>query len=137
MSQVSAPAATPRQVFSSPKWNGDHNDIVVTNNGNDPITVQAWVNTPDNSVTITVPSGTSVNVSTVSVLTQPNQLVNVGYNAYDNGVKVDSYQATVRIVTTPTPLPTTSRSPGFTGLIGMTCVLGAALIMAKKMTKKK
>jgi hypothetical protein len=133
MSQVSAPNSTAatENVFSSPQWDGDHNVITVTNDGSDPLTISAWVNSPDNNVTETVPAGATANVSTASVLTQPGQLVNVGYNAYDNGAQVDSYQATVKVTTTPTPLATT-RSPGFTLIIALGCVLGAGLLITRK-----
>jgi PGF-CTERM protein len=123
-------------VFSSPQWEGNHEVITVSNYGSDPINVQAWVNSKDNSVTITVPAGTKVNVSTMSILTQPNDVVNLGYGAYDNGAQIDSYQATIRISVTPTP-GTTTRSPGFTGAVALTCVLGAALLVARKVNMKK
>jgi hypothetical protein len=136
MAQVSATPPAPRKVFSSPQWKGDHNNIVVTNDGSDPIIVQAWINSPGNMVTVTIPSGASVNVSTMSILTQPDQLVNLGYSAFDNGAQIDTYQATIRIAATPSPQATT-RSPGFTGAVALACVLGAAMLVARKIQIKK
>jgi hypothetical protein len=124
-------APSPRQVLSSPGWNGDQETITVTNTGNDPLLVSAWVNDPSNNVTATVDTGTTETLSTPSVLTQQNQLLNVGFNAYDSGVEIDSYAATISVGATATPLATT-RSPGFIGILGIACLLGVAYLIIKK-----
>jgi hypothetical protein len=72
----------------------------------------------------------------MSILTQPGDVVSLGYGAYDHGAQIDSYQATIRVNVTPTPVATT-RSPGFTGAVALACVLGAALLVAGKVNTKK
>ena len=126
---VQAPA--PRKVFTSPQWNGNSEAITVTNTGNDPIQVRAWVNDPSNNVTASVNAGQTETISTASILTQDNQVLNVGFDAYDDGAKIDTYSATIAVGSTPTPAATT-RSPGFIGILGIACLLGVAYLVIKK-----
>lgn len=133
LSQLNTSAATPspRKVFSSPNWDADHETINVTNNGG-PITVLAWIDSPSNNITIPVDAGARQTVSTTSILTQNNQIVNVGFDAYENGTKIDSYKAMISVDMGSTPSPTTARSPGFDVLLGLLCLLGTAYLIVKK-----
>jgi hypothetical protein len=119
-------------VFSSPNWATDHETITVTNAGDHPIVVRAWIDDPSNNLTVPVDAGATKTVSTASILTQDNQILTVGFDAYDNGTSIDSYKATLAVGSTPTPLPTTARSPGFAGILALVCMLGAAAYLVVK-----
>lgn len=134
LAQLDTSSITPRKVFSSPKWVDDHETITVTNNG-DPITVLAWINDNSNNIAFPIASGAMMSVSTPSILTQDNELVTVGYDAYQSGVKIDSYTATIGVngaTPTPTVNATTTSSPGFTTLIALAGILGMAVFLARK-----
>jgi hypothetical protein len=117
-------------VFSAPRWNVDQERVTVTNDGNTPITVKAWVGDPSNNVTTTVDAGATKVISTAPVLTQENQIMTVGFDAYENGSPIDSYKATFT-VGSPTPAPTT-QSPGFAGIIALISIIGTAVYLAVK-----
>ena len=125
------PTPSPRQVFSSPGWSGNQESITVSNTGNDPLVVNAWVNEQSNYVAVTVGSGATETVSTLPVMTQADELLNVGFDAYDGGALVDSYAATINVGATATPMAT-ARSPGFIGLVGFACLLGVAYLVIKR-----
>jgi len=134
LAQLDTSSITPRKVFSSPKWVNDHETITVTNNG-DPITVLAWINDESNNLAFPIAAGALKSVSTPSILTQDNEIVTVGYDAYQSGVKIDSFKATIGVNSgTPTPAAsaTTTRSPGFTTLIALACILGMAVFLTRK-----
>lgn len=121
-------------MFSSPKWVGDHEIINVTNNGDRPLIVKAWIDSPSNNLTIPVEPGATKTISTTSILTQDNQILNIGFDAYENGTSIDSYKATIAVGPTPTPATsaTMTRAPGFTILIALACIMGIAYIKSRK-----
>jgi hypothetical protein len=130
LSQLNA-STIQRKVFSSPGWNVDNERITVNNDGTTPLTIKAWAGDPSNSVTTIVDPGTTKVVSTSPVLAQENQIMDVGFEAYDpDGAKVDSYKATFAVASTPTPA--TASSPGFAGILAIACILGAAAYLATK-----
>ncbi|HTX44241.1 MAG TPA: hypothetical protein VMC61_05885, partial [Methanocella sp.] len=137
-SQTHSPAAAPRKVFSSPHWAGDRESITVTNKGDNPITVKAWVDSPSNNLSIPIKAGATENISTAPVLTQNNQLLTVGFDAYEAGAPIDAYKATIAIRATPAPTTGTkvSRVPGFTMLIALACVAGMAYLMSRRKDEK-
>jgi hypothetical protein len=101
---VPTPAA--RQVFSSPRWDTDHDAVVVTNNGA-AITVVAWIDDPSNNLKYEVDAGSTKTVFTPTILVQNGQIVSCGYQAYENNTLIDSrnFTITVAIGPTPTALP--------------------------------
>lgn len=107
---ISTPVPTPgpRQIFStsSASWAGNHVTINAVNNGG-PITIVAWINSQNNSATVSVGAGESLTISTPSITTINGQIVSFGFEAYDNGTLIDSYNNSVAAITsaTPTPLP--------------------------------
>ena len=107
---VSTPTPTPgpRQIFSqsSASWAGDHVTINVINNGG-PISVVAWINNITNSATVSVGAGESLAVSTPSITTNNGQIVSFGFDAYDNGTLIDSYNQSIAAISSeiPTGLP--------------------------------
>ena len=96
------PTPAPRQVFSSPNWNTDHETIVVKNIGG-PITVVAWISDPSNNLKYEIDAGATKTISTPSILTQDGQIVDLGFNALENGTSIDSYNATITVSLGPTP----------------------------------
>jgi len=88
------------------------------------------VDDPSNNVSVPVNAGETKTVSTSPILTQDGQILNVGFDAYDNGFAIDSYKATISV--NPTPLPTKTQSPGFVGLVALACLLGAAYLIIRK-----
>lgn len=133
LSQLDTSKPATRQVFSSPKWETDHETISVVNNGG-PITVVAWINDPSNNLTFPIDAGASKTISTSSVMTQPNQILNLGFDAYDHGQKIDTYKATISVnqPTAQTSTPTKTQSPGVTIILAFLCLLGAAYLAIKK-----
>lgn len=131
---VSTPLPTPtaRKIFSSPNWIGDRETIIVNNTGDRPITVRSWIGDPSNNVTVPIDANATKTVGTPFIVTQNNQILDVGYDAYENGTMIDSYKATLSMGSTPTPVPTTARSPGFAGAMALICLLGAAYLIVKK-----
>jgi len=77
-----------------------------------------------------VEPGATKAVSTAPILTQDNQILTVGFDAYEDGAPIDAYKATFTVGATPTP--TTARSPGFAGTLAMACMLGAAAYLIRK-----
>jgi PGF-CTERM protein len=134
LSQLNSTAPAPRKVFSSPNWDADHETITVTNTGDSPIVVRAWVHDPYDNLTIPVDAGATKNVSTASILTQDNQIVTVGFDALEDGAPIDSYKATFALSSTPTPAAsaTMTQAPGFTILIALACILGLAYLTARR-----
>jgi hypothetical protein len=134
LSQLTTDPPGHRKVFSAPRWNADHETITVTNDGDRPITVRAWVDSPTKSVIAQVEPGATMNISTASVLTQDNQILAVGFDAYDNGLPIDSYKAD--IVIHPTTVPgvnaTTTQASGFTLLIALASILGMAYLEVRR-----
>lgn len=130
--QQSGPVATPapRKVFSSPGWDADHETITATNSGDSPIAIRAWIEDPMNNITTMLEAGSSKNISTPSIMTQDNQIVTVGFDAYENDTRIDSYKAMLSLSSMPSP--TTARSPGFASPLAIACMLGAAYIVLKK-----
>lgn len=98
------PTPTARQVFSSPSWNVDHECIVVKNNGAT-ITVVAWIEDPANNLKYEVDTGPAKTVFTPSALVQSGQIVNCGFQAYENNTLIESRNFTITIGPTPTALP--------------------------------
>jgi hypothetical protein len=98
------PTPAPRQVFSSPKWDNDHETIAVSNNGG-PISVVAWIDSPSKYLKYQVDAGQTETISTPSILTQVGQIVNFGFQAYENNTLIDSYNATISVGPMPTALP--------------------------------
>jgi hypothetical protein len=100
------PVPTPvaRQVFSSPRWDSDHDCIVVTNNG-PAITVIAWIDDPSNNLKYEVDAGATKTVFTPTVLVQNGQIVNCGFQAYENNTLIESRNFTITVGPTPTALP--------------------------------
>ncbi len=131
LSQLNISAPAPRKVFSSPNWVVDHEAITVTNNGN-PITVVAWVDNPSNNITYPIGAGEVKTIPTSSILTQNNQFVTVGFDAYENGASIDAYKATIEVGPTPTPMPTTTRSPGFEIPAALFCLMAAGYLIFRK-----
>lgn len=111
---VPTPAA--RQVFSSPKWDDDHETIVVSNGGG-PISVVAWIDSPSKNLKYQVDGGITETVSTPSILTQNGQIVNFGFQAYENGTLIDSYNATITVSIGPTPTALPPESVTIAGTI--------------------
>ncbi|HTX44039.1 MAG TPA: hypothetical protein VMC61_04865, partial [Methanocella sp.] len=132
LGQVNASAPAPHKVFASPKWDTDHETITINNDGDRPLQVRAWIEDPSDYVATTVNPGASKTISTASIMTQENQVVTVGFDAYDNGAIIDSYKANLALGSTPTPAPETIRSPGFAGILALVCILGAAAYLAAK-----
>lgn len=130
--QQSSPVTTPspRKVFSSPSWDVDHETITATNDGDSPITIRAWIEDPLNNITTSIEANSTKNVSTPSIMTQNNQIVTVGFDAYDNSTCIDSYKAMLSL--SSNPAPTTTRSPGFAALLAPACMLGAAYLIIKR-----
>jgi hypothetical protein len=111
---VPTPAARP--VFSSPKWDEDRESIVVNNNGG-PITVVAWIDNPSKNLTYQVDAGITETVVTPSVLTQDGQIINLGFQAYENNTLIDSYNATITVEMGPTPTALPPESVTISGTI--------------------
>gem|GEM_PF-5888270 len=114
VSPTPAPTIAPRQVFSSPNWNVDHETITIINNGGT-INVTAWIGDRSNSLPYTIDAGATKTISTPTIMTQNGQLVDVGFDAYENGTLIDSYKATITISLGPTP---TSLPPESITIIG-------------------
>lgn len=131
MSQLNISVPAQRKVFSSPNWIVDHEAITVTNNGG-PIKVIAWIDSPSNNITYPIDAGEVKTIPTASIMTQNNQIVTLGFDAYENGTSIDAYKATLSVGPTSTPVATTTRSPGFAGLLAFICLLGAAYLVVKK-----
>lgn len=110
------PTPAPRQVFSSPNWNTDHEAIVVKNTGG-PITVVAWINGPANNLKYEIDAGATKTVSTPSILTQDGQIVNLGFDALENGTSIDSYNATITVSLGPSPTALPAESVTVAGTI--------------------
>lgn len=127
------PTPTPvaRDVFSSPKWDTDHVEITV-NNGGAPITVIAWIDSPSRNATVSVAAGETMVVSTPSIHAENGQIVSFGFEAYENDVLIDSYNATITVVAGPTPTPAPVESVTVSGIIvdadNGTPVAGASVI---------
>jgi len=115
-----APNATttpaPRQVFSSPSWNNDHETIVVRNTGG-PIVVVAWINSLSNNLRYEIEAGATKTISPPSILTQDGQIVNLGFDAIENGVSIDTYNATITVHTGPSPTALPAESVIITGTV--------------------
>lgn len=126
------PVPVARKIFSSPDWETDHETIIVNNTGDMPIMIRSWIGDTSNNVTVPIDAGATMMVLTPSIITQDNQIVDVGYDAYDNGVLVDTYKVSLFVGPTATPLPTTARSPGFAGIFGLICLLAAAYLLVRK-----
>jgi hypothetical protein len=111
---VPTPAA--RQVFSSPKWDDDHDSIVVTNNG-PAILVVAWIEDPSNNLKYEVDAGATRTVFTPAVLVQNGQIVNCGYQAYENSTLIESRNFTITVTVGPTPTALPPESVTISGMI--------------------
>ena len=131
LSQLNVSVPAPRKVFSSPGWIVDHEAITVTNNGN-PIMVVAWIDSPSNNVSYQIGAGEVKTIPTSSILTQNDQILTVGFDAYENGTSIDAYKATLEVGPTPTPTPTNTRSPGFEIPAALVCLMAAAYLIFKK-----
>jgi hypothetical protein len=110
------PTPAPRQVFSSPKWNVDHETIVVTNNGA-AITIVAWVDDPTNNLKYEVDSGSTKTISTPSILAQDGQIVNCGFQAYEDQTLIESRNFTITLDFGPTPTALPPESVTVSGTI--------------------
>jgi hypothetical protein len=130
---IVAPSTTPvaRDVFSSPKWDTDHVAITVNNSGA-PIKVIAWIDSPSKNATVSVATGETMVVSTPSIHAENSQIVSFGFEAYENDVLIDSYNATITVVVGPTPTPAPAESVVVSGLIvdadNGTPIAGASVI---------
>ena len=117
---ISTPIPTPgpRQIFStlSASWAVDHVTINAVNNG-EPITIVAWINNQTNSATVTVGAGESLTISTPSITTINGQIVSFGFEAYDNGTLIDSYNNSIAAITGPTSTPLPQESVILTGSV--------------------
>ncbi|MGA9141391.1 MAG: carboxypeptidase-like regulatory domain-containing protein [Methanocella sp.] len=102
-----APTPAPRQVFSDPRWDTDHVSIMVTNGGA-PITVEAYIDTPSNKNIVPVDSGISKRVSTLAITPENGRIVSYGFKAYENGTLIQSYENSIVVSASPTPLPETA-----------------------------
>ncbi len=105
-SPTPVPTPAPRQVFSSPNWVVDHETIVVKNDGAN-ITVVAWIDDPSNSMNYSVNASETKTVATPSILAQDGEIVNFGFQAYENQTLIQSkkFAITLDLAATPTPLP--------------------------------
>ncbi|MDI6896776.1 carboxypeptidase-like regulatory domain-containing protein [Methanocella conradii] len=126
---VPTPAA--RDVFSSPKWETDHVAITVKNAGA-PIVVVSWIDSPLKNATIAVGAGETMVVTTPSIQAENGQIVSFGFEAYENGVLIDSYNKTITVMMGPTPTPAPVESVIVSGLVvdadNGTPIVGASLI---------
>jgi hypothetical protein len=117
---ISTPVPTPgpRQVFStsSASWDGNHVTINAVNSG-EPITIVAWINSQNNSATVSVGAGESLAISTPSITTINGQIVSFGFEAYDNGTLIDSYNNSIAAITGTTPTPLPQENVVLTGLV--------------------
>jgi hypothetical protein len=105
------PTPAPRAVFSDPRWDVDHVSIMVTNNGA-PITVEAFIDSPENKNIVPVNSGVSKRVSTLPITPENGRIVSYGFHAYENGTLIQSYENTIVISASPTPPPETALVSG-------------------------
>lgn len=126
---VPTPAA--RDVFSSPKWETDHVAITVKNAGA-PIVVVSWIDSPLKNATTSVGAGETMVVTTPSIQAENGQIVSFGFEAYENGVLIDSYNTTITVMMGPTPTPAPVESVIVSGLVvdadNGTPIVGASLI---------
>jgi len=58
--------------------------------------------------------------------------LNIGFEAYENDVLIDSYKASLYVNPTPTPAPTKARSPGFAGAVAIAGLLAAGYLITRK-----
>ncbi len=110
------PAPAQRQVFSAPTWNTDHETIVVKNDGG-PIIVVAWINSPSNNYRYEIEAGATKTIVTPSILTQDGQIVDLGFEALENGTTIDTYNATITVHLGPSPTALPAEIVTITGTV--------------------
>jgi PGF-CTERM protein len=121
-----------RKVFSSPRWDADHGAITVSNTGDAPITVHSWVGDQSNNTSIPIKANETATVLTPAILAEANQIVDMGFEAYQNDTLIDSYRASLYMNPTPTPAPTKTQSPGFAVAIALAGLLAAGYLITRK-----
>ena len=93
-SPAPTPALAPRKVFGVARWDTDHVSIPVTNTGS-PIIVEAYIGDPTNNNTVEVNADSSLQVNTNSIQAQDGDVIDFGFEAYENGTLIDSIEKSV------------------------------------------